>query len=375
MNIAFLMQDVGAMYGAERATLDLITQLKKAGETVHVLLINEERLGLGQSDLRDALAESGVSFVRLRTGGAFSPSLIRRIRNAAEESRANVVHTIGPKATFHGHFAIRGTRIRLVSTVHGWLFRRDPKERLYEWLERRILKRYDRVIVLSLYYRNYLLDSGFKADRVVHIASGLNSDSLVSVEEARSSLAAAQSFTIGMIGRLSAEKNHEMFLRAAKEIVGRGIKCRFVIAGLGPERTRIHGLVQRLGLEPFVQLCGYLPVDKFMRQIHVLVQCSRIENLPYSIMEAMAWCRPVVATNVGGLPDLIDEGKTGYLVPSEDHEALANRICEMSAWPRLVEEMGLAGRKKLESDFAIDRASRRHRELYISLLEPRMDTD
>ena len=104
-----------------------------------------------------------------------------------------------------------------------------------------------------------------------------------------------------------------------------------------------------------------------MRQIHVLVQCSRIENLPYSLMEAMAWCRPVVATSVGGLPDLIDEGKTGFLVPSNDHEALANRLCEMSAWPRLVEEMGLAGRRKLEREFSIGQMMTRHRELYDAL--------
>jgi len=375
MNIAFLMQDVGAMYGAERATVDLMSGLRKSGECVHVLLIDEERLGLEKSDLRDALAAADIPFTSLSTDRAFSPALARRIRESTRNVCAHVVHTIGPKATFHGFFAIHNSDIRLVSTVHGWLFRHDPKERVYEWLERNILKRYDRVIVLSSYYRDYLLNSGFNMNRVVHIASGLNVGSLVSLEEARNSLPVAQPFTIGMIGRLSAEKNHGMFLRAAKEIVGRGIKCRFVIAGSGPECVRTNDLIQRMGLEPFVQLCGYLPVDQFMRQVHVLVQCSRIENLPYSILEAMAWCRPVVATDVGGLPDLIDEGKTGYLVRSNDHEALANRLCEISAWPRLVEEMGLAGRRKLESEFTIEQTVRRHQELYKSLLEPRMDTD
>jgi glycosyltransferase involved in cell wall biosynthesis len=367
MNIAFLMQDIGAMYGAERATLDLITHLKKSGEQAQVLLIEEERLGLKRSDLRDALADSGIACTRLPTAAAFSPALVRRIRVAAEDAHAQVVHTIGPKATFHGYFAIRKTGIRLCSTVHGWLFRRDPKERFYEWLERKLLKRYDRVVVLSSYYRNYLSDSGFNIDRVAHIPSGLDVASLVTLAEARASLATARPFTIGMIGRLSAEKNHEMFLRAAKEIVGRGIRSRFVIAGLGPERARINDLIQRLGLEQSVELSGYLPVEQFMRQIHVLVQCSRIENLPYSILEAMAWCRPVVATDVGGLPDLVDDGKTGYLVPSDDHEALANRLCEMSAWPRLVEELGLAGRRKLEGQFTTGQMTARHRELYAAV--------
>ena len=210
MNVAFLMQDVGAMYGAERATLDLITHLKKAGEHVHVLLIDEMRLGLEQSDLRDALAGSGIAYTRLPTADAFSSALIRRIRGAAEDAHAQVVHTIGPKATFHGFFAIRKTGIKLCSTVHGWLFRRDPKERFYEWLERKLLQRFDRVIVLSSFYRNCLLEKGFKMDRVVHIPSGLDAESLVSVGDARNSLVSDQSFTVGMIGRLSAEKNHEI---------------------------------------------------------------------------------------------------------------------------------------------------------------------
>lgn len=367
MNITFLMQDIGAMYGAERATLDLLARLQKSGEQVDVLLIDEERLGLEQSDLRDALARSGISYTRLQTAAAFSSSLIRRIRIAAEESRADVVHTIGPKATFHGFFAIRGTRMRLVSTVHGWLFRRDPKEFFYEWLERKILRHFDRVIVLSSYYRDYLLACGFKRDRVAYIPSGLDAEAIVSLEEAGRSLASIQAFTVGMIGRLSAEKNHSMFLRAVKQVADRGVKIRFLIAGNGPERARIEQSIRDLGLSDSVQLMGYLPVEQFMRQIHILVQCSLIENLPYSVMEAMAWCRPVVATAVGGLPDLVDEGKTGYLVPSNDHEALANRLCEMSAWPRLVDEMGLGGRRKLEGAFSTRQMTTRHRELYASL--------
>ena len=370
MKITFLMQDIGVMYGAERATLDLLTRLQKSGEPVNVLLIDEERLGLERSDLRDALTGAGIPYIRLQTTVAFSPSLIRRIRRAAEESRADVVHTIGPKATFHGFFAIRGTRIRLVSTVHGWLFRRDPKEFFYEWLERKILRHFDRVIVLSSYYRDYLLTCGFKRDRVVHIPSGLDAEAIVSREEARESLASISPFTVGMMGRLSAEKNHPMFLRAAKQVADRGVKIRFLIAGTGPERFRIEQSIQELGLSDSVQMGGYLPVGQFMRQVHVLVLCSRIENLPYSVMEAMAWCRPVVATAVGGLPDLVDEGKTGYLLPSEDDEALASRLCEIAVWPRWAEEMGRAGRQKLENEFAVERMGQQHRDLYVSLKEP-----
>lgn len=369
MNVAFLMQDVGIMYGAERVTMDLVTRLRKSGEQVHVLLIDEERLRLEKSDLRDALSAAGVPYTLLRTSRAFSPALVHRIRAAADDCGAHIVHTVGPKATFHAYFAIRNTKRPLFSTVHGWLFRHDAKERVYEWLERKILKRFDRVIVLSSYYDTYLLKAGFRREQVVHIPSGLDVDSAVTVEEARRALASSDSFTVGTIGRLSTEKNHVMLLRAAKEVAARGFKVRFLIAGEGPERSKIERLIDEWGLAGSVGMPGYLSVEQFMRQVHVLVQCSFIENLPYSVMEAMAWCRPVLATAVGGVPDLVNEGKTGFLVPSDDYEALANRICEMSSWPRLIEEMGLAGRRKMENEFSVQRSVERHRVLYAAMSE------
>lgn len=366
MNIAFLMQDVGAMFGAERATLDLVTRLRKAGEDAGVLLIDERRLRLGRSDLRDALSAAGVPLIRLPTSHPFSPDLVRQLRKTAAEGNTHIVHAVGPKATLHAYLAFRNTDTRLFGTVHGWLFRRDPKERFYEWLERRMLKRYDCVIVLSSFYRAILLKNGFQPDRVVLIRSGLDVESLVSEEEAKSSLSSANPFTVGTIGRLSAEKNPVMFLRAARVLLERGVQIRFIVAGEGPERAKLDQLVEKWGLSESVRMPGYLSVRDFMKQVNVLVQCSFIENFPYSIMEAMAWRRPVVATAVGGVPELIEEGKTGFLVPPDDHEALANRICEMAFWPRLIEEMGAAGRRKMEREFALRTSVERHRELYAS---------
>ena len=229
-----------------------------------------------------------------------------------------------------------------------------------------MLKRYDRVIVLSSFYNEYLLTKGFPRDRLVRIPSGIDTESVVSEAEARRSLAHVDSFVVGAIGRLSTEKNLVMLLRAAREMAKRGTRVRFVIAGEGPERARLEHLVEVWGLSGSVRILGYLAAGEFMKQVSVLVQCSFIENLPYSIMEAMAWCRPVVATAVGGVPELIDEGKTGFLVPPDDHEALANRLCVISSWPRLIEEMGTAGRRKVEREFTLQTSVERHRELYAS---------
>ncbi len=352
MKVVFLMQDTGVVYGAERATLELARGLATAGVEVSFLLIEESRLRGRKSDLQETLRQKNLSFSGIETGSRFSWELVRAIRAALQERKADVLHTVGYKADLHGGLASRWGRLcSAVSTVHGWLYRADPKERFYEWLERLALKRFNRVIVLSAFYRDRLLAAGFRPERVAHIPSGLDIAGL----PGRAPAPADSVFTVGMLGRLSTEKNHLLFLRAAKAVLDRGIRAQFIIAGEGPERQRIESAISSLGIGQAVSVPGYLPTAEFMKQVHVLVQCSFIENLPYSIMEAMAWSRPVIATRAGGMPELVADGETGFLVAPHDAPGLADRIAALAADRPLACRMGGAGRDRLERDFTIER--------------------
>lgn len=146
MQVAFLVQDTGRVYGAERATLDLARGL--AGASCAVWLIEETRLGLARSDFKEALLAADLPCQSLPVDCAFCPALIRQLRERVAAERPDVVHTIGPKATTHAAWGLKG-RVPLVTTVHGWLFRPDLKERFYEWLELRAFRRFDRVVTLS----------------------------------------------------------------------------------------------------------------------------------------------------------------------------------------------------------------------------------
>lgn len=364
MKIAFLMQDTVRMYGAERATLDLASGLARSGVGVSVLLIHEERLGRQDSRLEEFLRERAIDFRVLPVARAFSPALCAKIGEAARE--ADVLHTIGPKATVHAFLAHRGTRRRLVSTVHGWLYRGDPKERFHEWVEKQALKRYRAVVVLSRYYRDLLLRAGFAKDRVVHIPSGVEADRIVPRD--RAERLPAGPFTVGMIGRLSEEKNYDMFLRAARAALDAGLDVRFLAAGEGPERARIEATIRSLGLAERFELRGYTDPAEFFERVHALAVCSRIENLPYSIMEAMAWCRPVLAARVGGIPDLVDDGITGFLVPPDHFTELAHRIGQLAVSPARRAALGKAGRVRLEREFGLAASVKRHAEFYSAVL-------
>ena len=360
MKIAFLLQDTGAVYGAERATLDLARGLAARGTGVLVVLIRETRLGDRGSLLEAALREEGLAVEIAATDRRLSMGLARSIRSLLQEHGADVLHSVGYKADVHGVMAVYG-RIPQVSTIHGWLFRRDIKERFYGWLNVHALKRCARVVVLSRYYEDLLGRVGLRA---VRIPSGLDTRSLPAMPSHRGT------FTIGMMGRFSEEKNHPMLLRAAKRLVEDGVTVDVLVAGDGPLRPMIEAEIARLDLRHVVKLQGYVSREDFLGCIDVLVLCSRIENLPYSVMEAMAWGLPVVATNVGGLPDLVEDGRTGFLVPNDDPCALAVAVGKLVASRDMAERFGACGREKVRREFAVEACVERHEQLYAELSAP-----
>lgn len=352
------MQDTGAVYGAERATLDLAHGLREAGEAPHFFLMREVRLG-PSSALAQAIEAGGFPVRYLPVAGRFSWSLVRALRAAFAEAGGDVLHVLGYKA--HVHAWLAGIRPR-VSTVHGWLFRADRKERFYGWIELGCLRRCDRVIALSSYYENYLLQQGISRHRLVRIPSGLR--------EAPAPMTEVATFgpvTFGMMGRFSEEKNHAMFVRAAAKVHAANPAVRFVVAGTGPLEAEVKRMVRERGLAEVIEFTGYLCVMDFFRRVDGYVICSKIENLPYSILEAMAHARPVIGTRVGGIPDLVADGVTGRLVAPDDAGALAEAMRTLAEDRRALTTMGAAGQKKLLTDFDARQCVEAHEALYRGL--------
>lgn len=363
MKIIFLLQDTGTIYGAERATIDLVRGLAAAGVPVHVLLIVETRLALSRSALQDAFAAADLPFSAVTTARRLSLKLVADLHELLRAQRATVLHSTGYKADLHGFLAARRAGIPQVSTVHGWLFRPDPKERFYAWLNVQVFRRCARVIALSRFYEQLL--RARRVAGVVRIPTGFACEGSVS-GPAKSGGAC----TFGILGRLSSEKNHALFLEAAAALHRRGVAAGYLIGGDGPERAAIQERIRALGLRGAVELAGYVPTGAFFRRIDALVLCSRMENLPLVVMEAMARGIPVIATHVGGLPDLVEEGATGRLVPPGDPARLADAMAGFAEDPALAARLGAAGRAKLEREYSFELWIRRHRELYGALCSP-----
>jgi glycosyltransferase involved in cell wall biosynthesis len=159
---------------------------------------------------------------------------------------------------------------------------------------------------------------------------------------------------VGILAVLRPEKDHENLLHAAARVIEEKSNTFFVLAGDGPERARLERLARDLGIADHLRFAGYVTdVAGVLSIFDLSVLCSYIiETLPMAFIEAMAMEKPLVATDVGGLAEMIDEGKNGYLVPKKDPDALAAAILEVLGSEDRIEKMGKYSRRLAEIRFS-----------------------
>lgn len=174
------------------------------------------------------------------------------------------------------------------------------------------------------------------------------------------------------MGRFSPEKGFDLLVEAAQLLMASGQQFRLLLAGDGAEAERLHQLVDRWQLRGVVEFLGWVTPDAvpdLLQRATVLVAPSRAEAFGLSALEAHAAARPVVATSVGGLPEIVIDGETGRLVAAEDPQALADGIAQILSDPERAHAMGLAARARVQDRFSIDAQAQAYEDLYRRVLE------
>jgi len=187
---------------------------------------------------------------------------------------------------------------------------------------------------------------------------------------------------VAVIGNLWPVKGHRTLVEAVSRLPAELRQVRFLCAGEGPEREALTARIAQLGLAGRVLLLGHrLDVPALLSRAQAACLCSSAEGLSNGLMEAMAARLPVVATRVGGNPELIHEGENGLLVPYGDAEALAGRLTALLSAPEHAREMGARGRRRVEAELSLERMAEGHGRLYRRALgcaplvpEPRLRT-
>jgi len=220
--------------------------------------------------------------------------------------------------------------------------------------------------------RGTSIPSGIEMTRrtaVVHDGTGL-----VAITEANG---ARSPHRIGLVGRISPWKGQHIFIQAAALVLKRFPEARFFIIGaalFGEDRydQEIRRLPEQLGIEDNVEFSGFRSnIHDVIAELDLLVHASTMgEPFGQVIIEGMAAGKPVVATNGGGVPEIVEDGRTGILVPMSDVEAMASAICQILSDPVRAKTMGMRARQRVADRFTIEQTARRVEAVYAELLQP-----
>ncbi|MBZ5638251.1 MAG: glycosyltransferase family 4 protein [Acidobacteriia bacterium] len=338
--------------GAETQIFDFARWLPATGVRLRVCLLSRGRL-------YDALEEAGATVEHLPSPTVYSyPSWIRRLSGDG----ADVFHLHGYKATILAARPLRARRFAVVKTEHGLPEMhggfRGWKRALYAILDEIVTRRsVSRVICVSGDVLKHF-GSRYPRERCVLIRNGVRLPELspTSREQARRSLAIPEdSRVLAWIGRLTDVKNPELVVGVASRLQREMPTLRILIAGEGRLRARLERAVADQGLASTVRLTGFLgDLEALYAAADALLFTSLHEGVPYALLEGMARGLPAIATNVGGLKEVIEDGVSGLLVAPSSVEALVRAVRSFFRSPEGRETMGTAARSRIATAFRLD---------------------
>jgi glycosyltransferase involved in cell wall biosynthesis len=250
------------------------------------------------------------------------------------------------------------------------------KVRLYERLDRLCLRWMDRVVCVSEAQAVRVRCAGVRPQRVRVIPNAVDPERFADPEaHYRTKLLRyfrqPRTRIVGAAGRLSPEKGFDVLVAAAARVVQADPSVGFVLFGEGPERANLLRRINAAGLTGSFVLSGFrADLDRFMPFFDLLTLPSFTEGMPNVVLEAFAAGVPVVASAVGGTPEVVEDGQSGFLVPPGRPEALAARITEALASEDRLRDMGLHGRQRVLDEFSFAAQAERYRRLFEELTAP-----
>jgi glycosyltransferase involved in cell wall biosynthesis len=313
------------------------------------------------------LDEAGVPVRSLGMGRIPTPATLVRLRAAIEASKPRLVHAflyagIQLSRTLKGI----GAPFKLISSPRATYRTRSTAELAVD----RALKSQDDLLIAEAEASSrYLIDSlGYARDKVDVIRNGVDLESSAFSPEGRAQKrrelgVADGELLLGCVGRLDPQKGQETLLKALAKAPG-----RLVIVGVGPDREKLERLAADLGLGKRCMFAGEVPDARpWLSAIDLLVHPAVFEGTPNVVMEAMAAGRPVLATNVDGISEVLEDGRTGRLVPPGDADALAAAIYELASNTPARLELGVRAAEQARK-FDLDAMIRAYEGAYEKVL-------
>ena len=367
VKVVYVIDDLG-LGGAQRQLVELVKSLSKVRYDPHVISLSTTK-----TDYAEPIRSAGIPLRQIPQSGKWDQRCFRTLLKSFREIKPRLVHTWLFTADLYGRLAAWAARVpgivTAVRSVEPWKpWHYVAADRLLCWVTD--------AFTVNARAVGEILAAREHVDRrkIYTVYNGID---LRAFDPARTDgvvrgrIGVGQGAPlIGIVGRLAPEKDHETFLKAAGLVSNQIPQVNFLVVGSGPLQDKLQRLRGALSLEKQVH---FLPNQSDRAQLFaaldLVVVSSRYEGCSNVILEAMAMGKPVIATAVGGNPELILPGQTGLLVPPQDPEGLAEAMMELVRDPDRAQGMGRQGRRRVEEQFGLERMVDETDRFYQGLLD------
>jgi len=352
--------------GRERVVLELITRLDRNKFDVELCCLK------GRGSFSDLFSQQGIQITYFGKGKNWDVGMYYRLRNFLKDRQIDIVHIHNPGALVYAAVgAIWAGVPVIINSEHGYEYVVGGLKRYIEMLIRSCI---DVTISVSEALSVHLFSGLFLRKKITVIHNGIDT-SVYEHNESSSHLSLRERFNfsksdiiIGNVARLARIKNHRMLLETMKLIVKEVQAAKLLIVGDGILRNELEVYSRSIGISDNVFFWGEANnVPELLQLMDVFVLSSNAEGISMTILEAMASGKAVVATNVGGNPEIIKNDVTGILVPPNDPEAMAEAVLSLLRDRERLSLLGLEGKRRVKECFNIETAVKKTEELYISL--------
>jgi glycosyltransferase involved in cell wall biosynthesis len=368
--------DSGGIYGAETVILQLSREMLRETEFEPVVACIVQKEG-EQVDLLDKAVELGVSALKVVVNNRRFFLDIPAAALLFRKQGIHLIHSHGYKPSVVGFLIGLAIRIPVIATCHLWFPGPSPPLR-YKFMtavESFFLRFFPKVVCVSQPIKQVLLQRGLRHDQLMIIENGIDVEPYTQHDDDKVRLLRRQlgtrdgEFVIISVGRLNLQKRQENIIAVADALRARGIEVIFLIVGAGELRDTLEDLIRKNGLEGRVRLLGFRDdVKDLLKCADIFFLPSLDEGVPMSLLEAMASKLAVVATAVGGIPALIEDGKDGILLNKSDVLGMAKAI-ELLLFNRaLREQLGQNALAKVVHRYSSQKMFSSYRTIYASVL-------
>lgn len=322
-----------------------------------------------EDQLGDEANRRGFNSIRLNAASPFNPSGILDLVKVIKLEDIDIICTHGYKPNVLGYLASKFCGIRTIAISRGWTWE-SPKIRFYEAIDRFFLRFVDHIVAVSAGQREKILVCGVAPEKVTVIHNAINIEEChAGTNNIKQELGLPEgSFLVVSAGRLSPEKNYAAMIEAAKIAVSHNSSLFFAIFGEGFLRADLEKKINDVGLKGRFFLPGFKTnIQAVLASMDIFMLPSFTEGLPNVALEAFANKKPIVATKVGGTPEVVQDGVSGFLTTPEQPELMAKHLLKLCGDDDLRRKMGEAGYSYIKEHFGFDAQTAEYEKLYSSL--------